>query len=84
MIMKEIRASNNLIVITGGPGSGKTSLLNAFSEDGYQVVPEVARNIIREQLEQGGNALPWQNNQSLTDLMSASRTGRKQCKPILK
>lgn len=32
-------------IITGGPGTGKTSLLKYFGERGYTIVPEVARDL---------------------------------------
>jgi predicted ATPase len=47
---------DNYYILTGGPGSGKTSLLEALAEAGYQTVPEVARAIIQEQYAIGGNA----------------------------
>lgn len=36
------------IVITGGPGTGKTSICRYLKTNGYQCFPEVAREIIRE------------------------------------
>jgi predicted ATPase len=42
-------------VLTGGPGAGKTTLLNQLEEMGYMCVPEVAREIIREQMRIGGD-----------------------------
>ena len=36
-------------VITGGPGCGKTSVLEALKKMGYEIVPEGARQIIEEQ-----------------------------------
>lgn len=41
------------IVITGGPGSGKTSLINHFESLDYKCIPEISRNIIIEAQEQG-------------------------------
>ncbi|CEP37216.1 MULTISPECIES: AAA family ATPase [unclassified Halomonas] len=41
---------NHLFVLTGGPGGGKTALLDALAERGYRVVPESARSIIKERL----------------------------------
>src|SRR5690606_30859744 len=63
---------NNLFIITGGPGVGKTALLNALSSDGFRVVPEAARAIIREQMETDGDALPWKNKRRYTDKMIAA------------
>lgn len=63
---------NKLYVLTGGPGVGKTSLLNAMATDGIATVPEVARAIIKQQLATGGDALPWKNKERYTDLMLAA------------
>lgn len=49
----------NYYIITGGPGAGKTTLLEKLVKRGYNCVPEVARNIIRRQIDSGGNAVPW-------------------------
>jgi predicted ATPase len=48
-------------IITGGPGSGKTSIIETLSRLGYTTFPEVSRTLIRQQmlLEQG--VLPWKN-----------------------
>jgi predicted ATPase len=44
---------DNFIVITGGPGSGKSVLLEGLSTLGYTVIPETARTIIKERLSKG-------------------------------
>ncbi len=48
-----------LYVITGGPGSGKTTVLAELAHRGYICVPEDARAIIQEQVAAGGSAVPW-------------------------
>ena len=45
-------------VITGGPGCGKTSVLEALKKMGYEIVPEGARQIIEEQ-QQKPNPILW-------------------------
>lgn len=40
----------NWYVITGGPSSGKTTLINQLAAAGYQTVPEVARAYITQLL----------------------------------
>lgn len=40
-------------VITGGPCSGKTAIINKFEKMGYNVVHEVARSLIESELEAG-------------------------------
>lgn len=41
------------IVITGGPGSGKTTLINHIEHLGYPTMHEVSRDIINEARKQG-------------------------------
>lgn len=43
----------SMFVITGAPGSGKTPLLGALGEMGFQTVPEPARVVIAEQRANG-------------------------------
>lgn len=46
-------------VLTGGPGSGKSSLLDALRERGYTCSAEASRPLIMEELALGSNCLPW-------------------------
>lgn len=55
------------VIITGAPGTGKTTLLQLLQEKGYPCHPEVSRRIIKEQLALGTNLLPWD------DLVNFSR-----------
>jgi predicted ATPase len=41
------------IVITGGPGTGKTSVIEALETQGYMCLHEVSREIIREAQKKG-------------------------------
>ena len=61
----------NLFVLTGGPGAGKTTVLLELEKRGYRVAPEVARQIIQEQVCTGGTALPWADRKLYTGLMLA-------------
>lgn len=60
---------NNFYVITGGPGVGKTTLLNELKKRNYNVVPEVARELIKEQQETNGSALPWKDKNLYKEMM---------------
>lgn len=51
--------TDRLHAITGGPGSGKTTLVDALAAAGIATSPEVGRAVIKAELARGGNALPW-------------------------
>lgn len=56
-------------IITGGPGSGKTSLIEALAAQGVHHMPEAGRAIIRDQVAIGGAALPWVDRAAYAELM---------------
>jgi predicted ATPase len=56
-------------VITGGPGSGKSTLIEALRTAGHAVVGEAGRAIIRDQVARGGDALPWADRVAYARLM---------------
>ncbi|GGG84902.1 AAA family ATPase [Edaphobacter dinghuensis] len=58
-----------LVVIGGGPGAGKTTVLGELERRGFKHVAEVARQIIQEQVRDGGNALPWSDTARYCALM---------------
>lgn len=47
------------IVVTGGPGTGKTTTIHELAKRGYLTIKEAARSVIEEELSITGNALPW-------------------------
>lgn len=70
-------------IFTGGPGSGKSTVLQALARLAYPTVPEVGRAIIQQQMQTEGDALPWLNkqrffeamfNQSILDYQSQTNT----------
>src|SRR3546814_16615920 len=46
-------------VITGGPGPGKSTLIEALAVEGFDHMPDTGRTIIRDQDGNGGTAPPW-------------------------
>lgn len=60
-------------VITGGPGFGKTTIIDALQARGFHCFSEFSRSIIREQLEIGGDILPWKNLESFSRLVFDKR-----------
>jgi predicted ATPase len=60
---------NRFFVVTGGPGSGKTALIEALGELGIAKMPEAGRAIIRDQTAIGGRALPQDDRAAFAELM---------------
>lgn len=65
--------SNKRVVITGGPGFGKTSIIEELESRSYTCFHEVSRTIIKEQLAIGGEILPWKNLVSFSHILLESR-----------
>ena len=57
------------IVISGGPASGKTSILDTLSKKGYFIFPEVARKVIKEQVHIGSRKVPWDDISGFSKLV---------------
>jgi predicted ATPase len=67
--LKRTRNHNPFYVITGGPGVGKTTLLDELKNRSFSVVPEIARELIHEQQAIDGDFLPWKNKKSYMELL---------------
>ncbi|GAA3744819.1 putative ATPase [Spinactinospora alkalitolerans] len=73
------------IVVTGGPGSGKSTLIDRLQEAGFARSDEAGRGVIRDQAAIGGRALPWVDPDLFAEMMlswelrshrlAAARTG---------
>lgn len=61
--------SDHFFVVTGGPGAGKTSLITELARRGFQTIPESGRAIIREEMQSGGDALPWADRMAYAERM---------------
>jgi predicted ATPase len=58
-----------LVALSGGPGMGKTTVLAELERRGFRCAAEVARQIIQEQVRDGGDALPWGDRERYCRLM---------------
>ena len=56
-------------ILTGGPGSGKTSVLEELKKIGFSVVLESGRKLIQEQVNCDSDALPWKDKKKFRDLL---------------
>ncbi len=59
----------NFFILTGGPGAGKTIVLMQLKQLGYTTVPEVARDIIKNQEKIKGQATHRGDRNAFRDLM---------------
>lgn len=66
-----MNSSDRFFILTGGPGSGKSTLIAALMAAGLQTMPESGRAIIREQVAAGGTALPWADRLAFAEEMFA-------------
>jgi len=60
---------NKLIVISGCSSGGKSTLLSALKKDGYTVVSEIGREIVKEQLAIRHGITPWQQPKEFCELL---------------
>ncbi|SEK68814.1 AAA family ATPase [Nonomuraea pusilla] len=61
--------AERFILITGGPGSGKTTLIDHLEEAGFSRSYEAGRGVIQDQTAIGGRALPWNDPDLFAELM---------------
>ena len=58
------------IVLTGGPGIGKTTLIELLASKGYLIVPEASRLVVEDEEARGGDARPWNNPSKFQKLVA--------------
>ncbi len=61
----------NFHVLTGAPGSGKSTVLNLLRRRGFECIDEPARQILAEQRSFDGNGIPDKNPTLFTELLLA-------------
>ena len=65
----------NRVIITGGPSTGKTSLINHLENNGYNCIHETSREIIKESLSKNSDILPWKNLLKFSERVINQREG---------
>ena len=67
--MKRVKVMTGkaIVVVSGGPGFGKSSLLEELERRGYKTGQESAREIMIEQLQSGGDVLPDKNRKAFQE-----------------
>lgn len=64
-----MNSTDRFFVLTGGPGSGKSTLIDALAAEGLHAMPESGRAIIQEEVAMGGTALPWADRRAFAERM---------------
>ena len=64
---------NQKFIITGAPGTGKTSIINELKKRGFSISKEISREIITDELKQGGDVLPWKNLKAFSERVALLR-----------
>jgi len=68
-------------VLAGGPGIGKSTLIEILASRGYAIVPETARIIIEEEKLKKSDALPWKDVQRFQELVAIRQIkAERECK----
>jgi predicted ATPase len=65
----QVPNSERFFILTGGPGSGKTTLIQALERAGYARSVEAGRSVIQDQVAIGGHGLPWCDPAAFAELM---------------
>ncbi|MFB4310655.1 AAA family ATPase [Actinomadura sp. GTD37] len=56
-------------MVTGGPGAGKSTLVDGLQDAGFARSYEAGRGVIQDQVAIGGRALPWQDVDLFAEMM---------------
>ena len=60
--------AHKFVVLSGCSGAGKSSLLSELGRRGFPIYEEPGRQVVKEQLYIGGDALPWGNVSQFLEL----------------
>jgi predicted ATPase len=69
----------NFVILTGAPGSGKSTLVELIRSRGFKCIDEPARQILAEQRLIQSSGVPDQNPTLFVDLMLSRTTHQYRC-----
>lgn len=73
MALEKSLLKKQIVVITGGPGTGKTTIIDQLIVDGYTCFPEISRQIIFDAKKNGIEQLFLENSLLFSDLLLEGR-----------
>lgn len=79
---------DRFFILTGGPGAGKTTLVEEIKARGYATTEEAGRGVIRREMQRDGDALPWIDRERFAKLMfewelTSYRQAERQDGPVI-
>ncbi|RAP27994.1 hypothetical protein DID78_05475 [Candidatus Marinamargulisbacteria bacterium SCGC AG-343-D04] len=74
--------NNKKIILTGTPGSGKTSIINLLREKGYDVIQEASTFIIKKE-QKLGTQEPWKNSDFIDKIISLQKRRERKANTLL-
>lgn len=60
---------NKLVVISGCSSGGKSTIVAEFGKQGYTVIEEIGRKLVKEQLDIKSGITPWEKPQEFCKLL---------------
>jgi predicted ATPase len=73
LFILDFRMKNEIIVLIGGPSSGKSTLINELVNHGHTCFPEISREIIKKAQEDGIDQLFLENPLLFSELLLEGR-----------
>lgn len=64
------------VVITGGPGTGKSTILQQLEDKGYPIHQEVSRAVIKEEINKNSELLPWRDLPGFSEKVFKGQTAQ--------
>ena len=65
-------------IVTGAPGTGKSTLIKSLENFGLPVFEEIARKVIAQEVEKGTSSLPWDNVEAFSLLVLNQMIAQKE------